>query len=166
MTYLRTAIINFTLLICTLSCSEKKDKITKTSGTLDAKTFEVLGESSNMHYKLPDTLNLKDTLKGYLIFKSKFDTINLNGNESHFINFYFSKTNSISKNYQEFTEQPHDTFVRIYDSIIPIYDITFNKTGSQLFEGYVVDYFYKDHTNDSIQLKIRKQHIMYRVFIK
>ncbi|MBU2997467.1 hypothetical protein KO500_13545 [Cellulophaga baltica] len=158
--------ITFSLILIILGCSDNKVKKKLNYRNPRQKTFEVIGESKRLEYKLPDTLQLKDTLNGYLIFKSSFDTLNLREEDDHFVDFYFAKTNSISNKFEEFSQKKIDTFARIRDSIIPIFNITFDKKGSQLFEGYIVDYLFQEHSEDSIRFRTNKQQIMYRVFIK
>ena len=153
------------LLIC-FGCRDGRDTIkqTKSVEVLDKKTFQIIGTDKAMKFYLPDTIQINDTLKGHLIYRSEFDTIK--NNDTHVVDFYFTKTTSLSQNFEEFKNKKCDTFVRIRDSIIPIYDITFEKKGSQLFEGYIRDYLFIDRGNDSIQIKTSTQHVMYNVYVK
>ncbi|MDO6818990.1 hypothetical protein [Zobellia sp. 1_MG-2023] len=153
------------LLIC-FGCRDNKYNIkqTKSVEVLDEKTFQIIGTDKEMRYYLPDTIQINDTLKGHLIYHSEFDE--MGNDDTHVIDFHFAKTDSLSNNFEEFKRKRYDTYARIRDSIIPIYDITFEKKGSQLFEGYIRDYLFIDRGNDSIQIKTSTQHVMYNVYVK
>ena len=153
------------LLIC-FGCRDGKYNIkqTKSGEVLDQKTFQIIGTDKEMRYYLPDTIKINDTLKGHLIYRSEFDEM---GNDNtHVIDFHFTKTDSLSNNFEEFKKKRYYTYARIRDSIIPIYDITFERRGSHLFEGYVRDYLFLDEGNDSLQMKTITQQVMYRVYVK
>ncbi|WP_282057215.1 hypothetical protein [Maribacter luteus] len=127
--------------------------------------LQIKGDAINVLYKLPDTLTIKDTLKGYIVYKSVYDTLRV-PNKEHFVDFYLAKTNFLSKDYMEFRTKKSDTFARIRDSIIPIYDITFKKRGAHMLEGYIVDHLYYDVGNDSVHYKSLKNQVMYSVYVK
>ena len=170
MKYLKKEIISplFLIFIIFFGCSQKKNNahnIKNSTEKVFSRNIQLINENENLVYKLPDTIALKDTLKGYIIYKSKFDLLKL-PNKEHYVDFYFAKTKSISSSYEEFKTKKIDTFARIHDSLLLIYGITFKKRGDYLLEGYIKDHLFYDEGIDSAHYKTSTRHLEYRLHVK
>ncbi|MDO6810990.1 hypothetical protein Q4603_20385 [Zobellia galactanivorans] len=171
MKFLRRGIISLVFIILAFSsCNERKSAVGYKKKSVATKIlnerFQVVGDDKNLVYHLPDTIGLNDTLKGYVVYKSDFDTIKSKPNKRYFVNFYLAKTDSLSKDFKDFQTKKIDTFARIHDSLFLIYDITFKKRGSHLLEGYIKDYLYYDEGKDSVRFKSLESHVMYKVYVE
>ena len=171
MIFLREEIISFLFCLSMIfsGCAEIKNDTPKRKMIVAKvlnENFKIIGEDKNLAYHLPDTISLSDTLKGYIVYKSDFDTIKNKPNKTYFTDFYFAKTKKLSKDYKEFQTKKLDTFARIHDSLFIIYDITFKTKGNHLLEGYIKDYLYYDEGIDSVRFKSLETHIMYNVHVK
>ncbi|CAM4415320.1 Lipoprotein [Zobellia nedashkovskayae] len=166
------AIIKYIFLfgfIC-YSCKDNQSKKNKSQEIVISprisENFRVLEGNRYLDFKLPDTISLKDSIKGYIVYKSKFDTIKKTSKTTHFVDLYFANTDKLSKDFSEFQTKKSDTFARIHDSLFVIYGIKFNKRGNHSLEGYIKDYLYEEVSPDSVRFRTIEDHILYEIYVK
>ncbi|WP_282179194.1 hypothetical protein [Maribacter stanieri] len=127
------------VLLFMISCnSEKKTKINLVERKL------VLN--------IPDSLELKDTLNGYVEYKNHIESLDVKNIQTKFTFLYLTKSDSIINSLDELKKIPLDTFVQIENNIFPIYDLTFDKRGTYYLQGYIEDQYFINHVKDSTKI--------------
>lgn len=112
---------------------------------------------------LPDTLSINGILKGHIEFE---EILNPLPNQKIYKKYTFLYATFSKKKINSFFELikiPHDTFVPIDNSIIPVYNLNYSKRGNILFEGFVVDQFFYKTAKDSIRIVNQERKISYPI---
>lgn len=135
--------------------------------TINLESLKITQTNKNLIYYLPDTVSLKDTLKGYLVYKSELDSIPIDTSDLKDVRLYLRKIKPSTRRLEISKSIMSDTFYRVYDSLIPIYGITFENKGYQFFDGYI-DYslYLNEGIEDSVRLKKLTTQIIYKVYVK
>lgn len=158
--FLKKVTFNIALLLLILvlnSCNNKKEI-----------------QNKDMYFKieyiLPDTIKFNDKLSGKIFYSSKFDTVILKNDESRYVFLYLKVTEKISRNFEEFIEEPCDTFVPLTNEnkIYTIKSLKYNKIGNQFIDGYIVDELWlnRNSKNNSIKIPIIESKFIHPIYIK
>lgn len=132
----------FVALFLISSCNNRKSEIKKVSSL------------TNFEINLPDSIEVNKDVFGEITYSSVFDTVVLKENERRYIFLYLAKTKKPIANFEEFKKVNMDTFVRLENKVIPIYDINFNTKGAVFLDGYIIDQIFLDSETDSKKVNI------------
>ena len=146
----------FIALFLIISCDNRKREIDKVNSL------------TNFEINLPDSIDVNKIFHGEVIYSSAFDTVVLKENERRYIFLYLAKTKKPTVNFEEFKKVNMDTFVRMDNKIIPIYDIKFNTKGTMFLDGFIIDQIFLDSENDSKKVNIStlETKITHPIFVK
>ncbi len=97
----------------------------------------------------PDTLILNKKYKGYVLYSSLFDTLNLKLVKDRYINLYI-KGNDRKTEYSELKKIEHDTFVIYEDTIRFI--VNFDKLGKNYLNGFIEDEVYIENKDSTVRI--------------
>ncbi len=109
-------------------------------------------EAVTLEINLPTSISVNEAIEGYVVYSSEFETLKLKENERRYVFMYLTTTKEPFKNFQELKTIKLDTFVRIENNIIPIYDIEFIEKGSMYLDGYIIDQIYLDDGTDNVKV--------------
>lgn len=127
----------YMLLLLIVSCKKENKAISANRTPL-----------TNIEISLPDSITTNKIVYGEITYSSVFDTIILKENERRYIFLYLTKSKKISENFENFQKMELDTFVRLDNHIIPIYDIEFAYKGKMFLDGYVIDQVFLDSNTE------------------
>lgn len=96
---------------------------------------------SKLEVNFPDTIIVNKDYKGFVIYKSLFDTLNLEKGENRFINLYLIGSKKRTE-FSDVTKIPHDTFGMYKDTIR--FKINFQQIGNNYLNGHIEDEVYID----------------------
>ena len=128
-------------------------------------------ELAATRYKLnlPDTVQVGETIKGIIIYKSDFDTIKKNIIE-HYSYMVLDSICNLKRNDYRSTIIKKDTFGLIYDSIIPFYEIILKKEGVYSLYGHIVDEILLDvnkpNSDEALKIRTLKINFVHKVYVE
>jgi hypothetical protein len=105
----------------------------------------------------PTTAKVGDSVKGIIKYWSDYDTVKSNLVD-HYVYLVLDSIYDSEKNnkYHYPTIIKKDTFGLIYDSIIPIYDITFKNLGTFSLSGRIIDEIFLDINDPNSEAALKK----------
>jgi len=114
-----------------------------------------------------DTIYQNKTYKGYIEYKSDFDTIKSKQGDRRFTLYYAKSTSILTPKYSEFKKQVLDTFGSKNNNTIPI-KFKFTKPGVNYVDGFLEDEVYIPVKGDSTKVRIITQdaRITFKVFVR
>lgn len=110
----------------------------------------------------PDTLIINKDYKGFILYESLFDTLNLKKGENRFINLYIKGDTKMIE-YSKANKIVYDTFGMYQDTIR--FKIKFNKVGENYLNGYIGDDVYIE-SKDSMRIINKIVPITKKIFVK
>lgn len=131
----------------------------------EVKKSEEIQNGVEVGINLPQKIPVNTNIEGEIIYTSYFDTLKLKENERRYITLYLTMSEKQLR-IDELKKIQMDTFVSISDSIIPIYDLKFNKKGKAFLEGYIVDEVYLDETEENFRVKTLETKISHIVTVE
>jgi hypothetical protein len=135
-------ILIFIISICALSCG-KKNKVHKEI-KVDTK--------STISINLPDSVSIDSLLVGHIDYEEQSNPLPLEEIYKKYTFLYATISKNRINSFNELLKVPHDTFVAINNSIIPIYDLKPLKKGDMFFEGFIVNQFIYKVGKDSARI--------------
>lgn len=114
---------------------------------------------------LPDSLSIDSSLVGHIEYEQALNPV---PNEEIYKKYTFLYATISAKRIntlKELMQVPHDTFVPIDESIIPVYDLESKKKGNVLLQGFLVDQFFYKKNSDSTRIISQDRKVNHPIYV-
>lgn len=148
------------LLIASISCRREANRIS-------GKENQEKKQENIIEYAIfyPDTVQKNLPYKGYILFKTDFDTLEIEQGDRRFTFYYAQIAEDVEKSYTLVKNQELDTFGALNNEEIP-FEFKFDKLGNNFVDGFLEDQIILP-TEDSTEVRLitLDARITFKVFV-